>query len=176
VSPVPIEIALPGQVAADAVAVPLSEQLSGDGARIVDEKLGGRLGRLLESGELRSDRGEALLLHVDGELQAPRIVAAGLGRRDEVDEDALRTAGAAAAAALSRVGGTLAWLLDDSLPVPLERQAAALVEGTILGGYSPGAWKTQSDGARPRAIEKIVIGHFESDELREAAERAALVV
>jgi leucyl aminopeptidase len=175
VSRVPIEIALPGRVAADAVAVPVSEQLTGEGVRIVDEKLGGRLQALLDRGELRGDRGEALLLHVDGELQAPRVVAAGIGRRDEVDEDALRTAGAAAAAALSRVGGTLAWLLDDTLRIPLERQAAALVEGTILGGYSPGAWKTQPEAQRPRAIEKIVIGHFDSDELREAAERAALV-
>src|SRR5206468_10810464 len=54
-------------------------------------------------------------------------------------------------------------------------QAAALVEGTVLGGYSPGAWKTQDPEKRPRAVEKIVIGHFDTQELRDAAERAALL-
>ena len=135
-----VEIALPGQAGADTIALPVAQPLGGDSLRIVDEKLGGRLSRLGESGELRGERGEAVLLHLDGELEAPRLVAAGLGKRDEVDADALRTAGAAAAQALSRVGGTVVWLLDESLPVPLTEQAAALVEGTILGAYSPGRW------------------------------------
>jgi leucyl aminopeptidase len=170
-----IEIALPGQAAVDALALPVAKPLAGDGARIVDEKLAGRLTKLIESGELRGDRGEAMLLHTDGSLEAPRIVAAGVGRRDAIDADALRTAGAAAALALARVGGTIAWLLDESLPIPLPEQAAALVEGTIIGGYSPGHWKTQEPEKRPRQIERIVLGHFETQELREAAERAALL-
>jgi leucyl aminopeptidase len=176
---VPIEIALPGRAAVDALAVPLAQpldvSLSGDGARIVDEKLGGRLRALVGSGELRGERGEAVLLHTTDALDAPRVVAAGLGPRDEVDADALRTAGAVAAQALARVGGTICWLLDESLPMELAEQASALVEGTIIGGYSPGLWKTQDPEKRPRPIEKIVIGHFESDELRTAAERASLL-
>jgi leucyl aminopeptidase len=172
---VSIEIALPGQAEVDALAVPVAKPLSGDGARIVDEKLAGRLTRLVESGELRGDKGEAVLLHTDGDLDAPRVVAAGLGRRDAIDADALRTAGAAAALALVRVGGTLGWLLDETLPIPLPEQAAALVEGTIIGGYSPGQWKTQEPEKRPRAVDRIVLGHFETQELREAAERAALL-
>jgi leucyl aminopeptidase len=74
-----------------------------------------------------------------------------------------------------RVGGTLGWLLDETLPIPLPEQAAALVEGTIIGGYSPGQWKTQEPEKRPRAVDRIVLGHFETQELREAAERAALL-
>jgi leucyl aminopeptidase len=172
---VPIDIALPGQTAADALAVTVGRPLGGDGLRIVDEKLGGRVRQLVESGELRGDTGEALLIHTNGELEAPRLVLAGSGARDEVDLDALRTAGAAAAHSLARVGGTLCWLLDETLPVPLPAQAAALVEGTILGGYSPGRWKTRDAEKAPRAVERIVLGYFETPELREAAERAALV-
>ena len=63
-------------------------------AKIVDDKLGGRLAKLGESGELRGDRGETVLLHLNGELEAPRLVTAGVGKRDDVDADALRTAGA----------------------------------------------------------------------------------
>jgi leucyl aminopeptidase len=167
-----VEIALPGQTSADALALPVAQPLGGDGAKVVDEKLGGLLAKLGESGELRGERGEALLLHLDGELEAPRLVAAGVGKRDEVDADALRTAGATTAQALARVGGTVVWLLDESLPVPLPQQAAALVEGTILGGYSPGQWKADDE---VRAPERIVIGHADDDALREAVERAAIV-
>ena len=49
-------------------------------------KLGGRLARLVQSGELRGERGEALLLHLNGELEAPRLVAAGVGKHGEVEE------------------------------------------------------------------------------------------
>ena len=143
-----VEIALPGQAGADALALPVTQPPGGDGAKIVDAKLGGRLGKLGESGDLRGERGEAVLLHLNGELEAPRLVAAGVGKRDEVDADALRTAAAATAQALARVGGTLVWLLDETLPVPLPEQAAALVEGTILGAYSPGRWKSRPRQAR----------------------------
>jgi leucyl aminopeptidase len=167
-----VEIALPGQAGADALAVPIAQHPGGDGARIVDDKLGGRLARLSESGELRGERGETVLLHLDGELEAPRLLAAGVGPHDEVDADALRTAAAAAAQALSRVGGTLVWLLDESLPVPLPVQAAALVEGTILGAYSPGRWKAKDETRPP---ERIVVGHADEPALREAVECAAIV-
>jgi leucyl aminopeptidase len=167
-----VEIALPGQAGADAIALPVAQELGGEGAQILDDKLGGRLAKLGESGELRGERGESVLLHLNGELDAPRLVTAGVGKREEVDADALRTAGAAAAGALSRVGGTLVWLLDESLPVPLPEQAAALVEGTILGAYSPGRWKSKNDA---RAPERIVVGHAGDPELQAAVERAAVV-
>ena len=168
-----IAMALPGQEQADTLALPVAQPLGGEGAHIVDEKLGGRLARLVESGELRGERGETVLLHLNGELSSPRLVAAGIGPRDTVDADALRTAGAAAAQSVDRSGGTILWLLDETLPVPLPEQAAALVEGTILGAYSPGRWKTGDRGRRP--LERIVLGHFDDPEILAAAERAALI-
>ena len=156
---VAIETALTGEAQADAVAIPVTQPPG----TTVDM----RLAAVVDTGELRGARGEALVLHVDG----TRVVAAGVGKRDAVDDEALRTAGASAAQALERVGGTVSWQLDESLPVPLPRQAAALVEGTILGGYSPGRWKTNGDGP-PRAIERIVLP---SEDVRAAAERAVLL-
>jgi leucyl aminopeptidase len=154
---VAIEIA-PPEAGADARAVPVAQPLEG---------LEGPLSALAETGELRGERGEALLLHVDG----ARVVAAGVGKRETVDADALRTAGAAAAHELARVGGTLAWTLDASLPVPLPEQAAALVEGTVLGAFTPGRWKTHENGLS-KPIERI---SFSSPDVRAAAERAALL-
>src|SRR4029077_17583108 len=49
----------------------------------------------------------------------------------------------------------------------------ALVEGTILGAYSPGRWKSNND--EPRAPERIVVGHAADPELQAAVERAAIV-
>jgi len=155
---VAIEIAQPGDAEADAVAVPVAQPVEG---------LEGPLAEVATTGELRGERGEAVLLHADG----TRLIGTGVGKRDEVDRDALRTAGASAASELSRVGGTLEWQLDDSLPLPRDEQAAALVEGTILGGYSPARWKTNGNG-RPKVIDRIVLP---SDDVRGAAERAALL-
>jgi leucyl aminopeptidase len=155
---VTIEIAPPGQTKADALAVLVAQPLDG-----IDERFAG----VAATGELRGDRGEALVLHSDG----MRVVAVGVGKLEDVDRDALRTAGAAAAHELSRVGGTLAWQLDERLPLSLDEQAAALVEGTIIGGYTPGLWKTKEDG-KPKPIERIVL---ESADVRAAAERAALL-
>jgi len=155
VGPVPIEIS----ETADTLGVLVSRGRS--------EGLDDRLKDLVDGGELRGDRGEAVVVH--GE---PRLVAAGVGAGDELDADALRTAAAVTAKALARVGGSLAWHLDPSLPLSLPEQAAALVEGTVLGGYSPGAWKTEEQDRRPRAVETIAFG---DESVREAAERAALL-
>ena len=173
---VPIEIALPGQGKTDALALPLAQPLefSGESARFVDEKLGGRLQQLAASGEFRGDRGEALLLHTD-DAGTPRVVLAGLGKRADLDLDAFRTAAAVTAQALDRVGGSVGWLLDEGLSVSPPDQARALVEGTVIGGFTPGRWKTQDTEKLPRRIERIVIAHAETQELRNAAERAALV-
>ena len=170
---VTIGMALPGQDEADTLALPVAQPVGGESARLVDEKLGGLLARLVESGDLRGERGEAVLLHLNGELSAPRLVAAGVGPRDRVDADALRTAGAAAAQSVSRVGGTVLWLLDESLPLPFPEQAAALVEGTILGAYSPGRWKSGDADRRPP--DRIVLGHVDDPQILAAAERAALL-
>jgi leucyl aminopeptidase len=152
------------------VAIEISEKADTLGVLVSrgrSEGLDDRLKGLVDGGELHGDRGEAVVLH--GE---PRLVAAGVGAADELDADALRTAGAVTAQALARVGGSLAWRLDPSLPLSLPEQAAALVEGTVLGGYSPGAWKTQEQDRRPRAVQTIAFGDAS---VREAAERAALL-
>ena len=164
---VPIDFAGPGELQLDALAVPL--------ARPVERsRLSGRPSELAASGEFRGDRAEALVVHAGGD-QDGRIVLAGLGPRAEVELDSFRTAAAVTAQALARVGGTLGWQLDESLPVSLPDQVRALVDGTVLGGYTPGRWKTQDLDKQPRQIERIVIVNAETPELRDAAERAALV-
>ncbi len=173
---VAIEVRLPGQIEPDTLAIPLPDDESAplsDGARVIDERLGGRLRRLADDGELRGELGETVLLHTDGELNARRLVVAGIGKPGELDADTLRTAAAAVARQVADVGGTIAWLLDESLPLPFEEQARAVVEGILLGSYSPGRWKTDE---KPRKrIEKIVLCAAEEDGLAETATRAARI-
>jgi leucyl aminopeptidase len=173
---VAIEVKLLGQIEPDALAVPLAEGesvLLSNGARVLDERLEGRLRRLADDGELKGELGRTVLLHTDGELNARRVVVAGVGKLDELDADALRTAASAVARRVGDVGGTVAWMLDESLPLSFEEQARAIVEGTILGSYNPARWKTDEKPAK--RIEKIVLCAEDGSELVEAAARAARV-
>src|SRR5207302_9016323 len=142
-----------------------------NGVRLLDEQLNGRLRRLAEEGELKGELGKTVLLHTDGELNARRVVVAGVGKRNQLDADALRTAASAVSRRIADVGGTVAWVLDDSLPLPFDEQARAIVEGTVLGSYSPARWKT--DEEPKKRIEKIVLCTAEDGELAKAAVRAA---
>jgi leucyl aminopeptidase len=88
----------------------------------------------------------------------------------EPDVDGLRT-GAARAMRACRTGGTIAWALDASLPVPIEEQVRALAEGAVIGGYDARRWRS---GKQPRGVDRFVICGCD-DELGRVADRAALI-
>src|SRR4051794_10223197 len=91
---------------------------------------------------------------MDGNSTARRVVVAGVGKRADLDSDSLRTAASAVARRLADIGGTLTWTLDDSLPLSGDEQARAVVEGTVLGSYSPARWKTDSNPGK--GISKLI--------------------
>jgi leucyl aminopeptidase len=167
VDEIEIEVSGPGGGSPDAVAFVLAED---DSTPRSDGPLHEQLQQLADDGELRGDLGRTMLLHTNGDSTARRVVVAGVGKRADVDADAVRTAAAAVARRLGDVGGTLAWTLDDSLPLSLDEQARAVVEGALLGSYSPGRWKTEP--RPPKRIERIVIY---GDGVEETAARAATV-
>src|SRR5215212_10011287 len=137
-----VEAVAPAQIEADVLAVPLAAADGQDGvAKALDSALDGLLARLLDEGELRDDLGRVALVHVDGKLGARRIAGAGLGPRDRLDADALRTAAAAVATAAGRFAGRIAWALDESLPLSPAEQARAIVDGTMIATYEPARWK-----------------------------------
>ncbi len=84
--------------------------------------------------------------------------------------DGLRTAAARAVRAC-RGGGTVAWALDASLPIPVEEQVRALAEGAVIGGYDARRWRRDEP---PRGVERFVICGCDVT-LGRAAGRAALV-
>src|SRR5437867_12622879 len=96
----PLE-AVEAQTLAFAVAEPPTELPPA--GRELDRLLNGRLARLAEAGDLRADPWSVCVVHPDGELRAERVAAAGLGRPEALDLDALRTAAAAVVRTESRV-------------------------------------------------------------------------
>jgi leucyl aminopeptidase len=173
---VKVEVAPPPFGEPDVLAFPVREDENSafaNGASVLDERVNGRLRRLAAEGELRGELGRTLVLHTDGEVDARRVAPVGIGKSDSVDADAMRTAAAAVARATRDVGGTVAWLLDETLPLSHEEQARAVVEGLLLGAYRPGRWKT--DGRTRRALERIILVAGDEPGLAEAAERAARV-
>src|SRR5437763_321635 len=153
---VQVQAVAPAEVEADTLAVPLTEEGLSETAKAIDEALDGLLQQLLDEGELRSDLGQAHVVHVRGRLPAKRIAVAGLGKRDLIDADALRTAGAAVAQESGQFTSSLAWALDSSLPLPVAEQASALVEGTLLGAYEPARWK--HDDHKPKLTSLVLCG------------------
>src|SRR3954465_5922623 len=85
------------------------------------------------------------------------------------EAEGLRTAAAQAVRAC-RTGGTVAWALDASLPVPIEEQVRALAEGAVIGGYDRRRWRS---GDAPRGVERFVICGA-GEQFEPGAARAAL--
>jgi leucyl aminopeptidase len=166
---VEIEVSAGGNASADAVALVLTED---DPTPRSDGELHEQLEQLAEDGELKGELGRTVLLHMNGASPPRRVVVAGVGKRADVDADAVRTAAAAVVRRLKDVAVTLAWTLDESLPLNGAEQARAVVEGAVLGSYSPAHWKTQQ--SRPTPIERIVFQG--GDDAVEAAARRAAVV
>jgi leucyl aminopeptidase len=170
---VTVEVKAPGEGESGALAVPVFDE---DGARFsegLDGALRDRLARLAEEGELKSERGKTVLLHTDGEVPFVRVVAVGLGKRDEMDADTLRTAAANVVARLDGVGGSVTWTIDETLPLPPNEQAGAIVEGTVLGSYDPGRWKSEQNETKP--VEKVVLSSASRDGIADTGGRAARV-
>jgi leucyl aminopeptidase len=88
----------------------------------------------------------------------------------EATIEGLRTASAQAVRAC-RGGGTVAWILDKSLPFAPAEQVRALAEGAVLGGYDGRRWRS---GEPSRGVERFVICGAE-EELAAVADRAALI-
>ena len=104
--------------------------------------------------------------------RAARAAASRSSRLDGLDPEDLRTAAARVVRA-QHGGGTIAWALDESLPMAQYRQVQAVVEGAVLGGYDAGRWKSDGAGARRRALRRLRRADPEHAEIAARAELVA---
>jgi leucyl aminopeptidase len=129
-----------------------------------------RLDALFEGRLLRSaaDAAPIAVVQVGRELRARRVV---LVATDGLDPEDLRTAAARVVRA-TRGAHTVAWLVDDTLPVAEYRQVEAIAEGAVLGSYDAGRWR--SGGAPAPGIERFVLCGASPD-MAEIAARAEAI-
>lgn len=161
------------EVEADALVVALvaGDDLSTTGPAL-GEATSARLRRLVEDGEIRGKRGEITILHTDGEIAARRVVVAGLGDREKIDADGVRTAAANVARRIGSVGTkTIAWMLEDGT-LPRDEQARAVVDGAVLGPYEHGRWRSDFEEAIP---DRLILCGAGARQAGEVAGVAAVV-
>jgi leucyl aminopeptidase len=162
----------PGGVEADVLAFAVRDPVElSAAAQGLDRLLEGRLTRLIESGELRGDEGCVTVLHTDGRLAAERVAAVGLGSRT-LDADRVRTGAAKVAARTLDVGGkAVGWVVEDG-GLPPATLGQAIVDGTVLGPYEVGRWKTEDE--HRGNLERLVLCGPAAQAAGEAAERASV--
>src|SRR6185312_9307757 len=147
----------PAEIEADTLALVAGGLL----VRKLDALFEGRLSRSAP------DAHPITVVQVGRELRARRVL---LVATDGVDPEDLRTAAARAVRA-SRGTGTVAWALDDTLPMAEERQLQAIVEGAVLGSYDAGRWKSDPGKA---AVERFIVCGAD-DEIAGAASRPEII-
>jgi leucyl aminopeptidase len=152
---VEVTAAEPAELAADILAVAVGGAL----VQELDPLFGGRLAAAA------ADADPLAIVHVADELRARRVALIAV---DELDAEGLRTA---AARAVRAHDGSVAWPLDESLPLDATAQVQALVEGAILGGHRAGRWKS---GEPARGVDRFVVCRAR-EELSAVAARAEVV-
>ena len=97
---------------------------------------------LFEIGEAKGGLRKVAVAHEQGPDGLRRVMAAGLGKRDEFDAESARVAAAAVAGLAKSLGArSLSWLC----PTQGEGIAEGLVEGTLLALYNFDDFKSKSD-------------------------------
>src|SRR5436190_16902355 len=95
---VTIEVSPPGETEPDTLADSYSTDDSdapSNGATQLDDRVVARLRHLAARSELKGELGKTVVLHGDEGSTIRRVVVAGVGKRAEVDADAMRTAASA---------------------------------------------------------------------------------
>jgi leucyl aminopeptidase len=167
------------RVAADAAAVIVFEDggVFEDGASKERQALAAAspgvtawLAELKTSGEFSGKTGEMAVLHNPAGLAAKRLIVVGMGKREKIDNAALRRAVGSTVRAWKQKGvKTLAWSLEGTAAGAVE----AVVEGAILGGYDTDVHKTSSDSKPLDAFH--VIAAAGGPQLEQSFERGRLL-
>lgn len=141
----------------DAVLVDVTEDASAltGAAGALDQALGGALRDLLQTGDFRGKPNETALLYTRGAIPAPRVIAVGLGKADEVTPDRIRQAAAAGMKKARDMGcRTVAASLfgAETGHVAADLAARSLTEGALLGLYR---WRVNHTEPAERAALRV---------------------
>jgi leucyl aminopeptidase len=141
---------------ADTLIIGLFEGESAPGA--LDDALGGKLARLIDSGEAKGAFKKIATLHTDGAIGAARVIVAGFGKRDAFSAERARVVSAVAyGRARDASAKRIAWAVPDGGDVAAT--ARAVTEGALLAAYRFDRYKSKSGdddtAAAPQQLEVV---------------------
>jgi leucyl aminopeptidase len=140
----------------------------------IDQRAGGVLASLIETGEFSGKSGESAYIHNPGTIKARRLLLLGAGKPADFTGDSVRKmAGVAARLLRGKKAKRFAWLRRSQ--VALGESAQAAVEGALLGLFEPDRYHTneKNEGGLEEMI--LVTSEAEAGELRQGIERGRTI-
>jgi len=120
-----------------------------DGATgVVNNHLDGAITNLIGQGEIKGKNGEITLIHTLGKLPVERVIVLGLGKHDQFGLDVVRAVSAQVIRYVGKLGIKSASTIVHGAGIgnfKVAEAAYALAEGSILGLYQFGKYKSDSD-------------------------------
>ncbi len=134
----------------------------------LDRILGGQIGRLLSTGEVRGQYKEFSTLHVTG-IGAKRVLLIGLGKKEDLNLDKIRSVVAIAARNCRRIHAkSLAVDSFTTYGIDPRESAKAIAEGVVLGLYKFTKYMSEKTAEKYKdKIEELTIADSSSDNIEE---------
>jgi leucyl aminopeptidase len=168
------------------LAVGLLEGDTDEGAGIgpLDERLGGRISRLIASGDFKGKEGQSLVVYPDpGQIAPERVLLVGMGKREASDLERVRRAAGTAAKQAAQLGLER---FSISMPEPSlasslgwRETARAVAEGIELGSYLFDEMKSKADDGertrRPTSVDVLSVEEGTREEIEEGVRIGAIL-
>ena len=122
----------------------------GGGTGAVDRALDGAISQLIADGEIKGKLGELTLIHTMNRIPAKRVVVAGLGKSQDFDTGAVRRVSGDVSRFLRRKGITDYATIAHGAGIGglnASGSAQAIAEGTLLGLYKFGTYRSDGNGS-----------------------------
>jgi len=155
-------------------------EIPGGATGAIDQALGGSIRDLVKLGDLTGKIGEAVVVYTRGAITAKRVIVAGLGRADEINQENIRKASAVAikkARELNAVNvATIVHGAGIGGIIPA-LAAQATLEGILLALYKFDAPGVKSP-EKPHKIEALTVVEYDGsklDKIRTGVELAKAV-
>lgn len=130
--------------------------------RALDEQLGGKISRIIESGEIQGKFREFTILHVEG-IGPKRILMMGLGKRKDFSLDRIRSIAANSSRYARRIHVKEMAIHDFSCcEVSPADSAEAIMEGILLGMYRFDKYKSKKKSPT-KLLETVTIAAATED-------------
>jgi leucyl aminopeptidase len=169
------------QQATDCIVVNLFEGVSepAGATGAIDRALDGAISTLIETGDFTGAAGTTALLYTNGRLPSPRVLIVGLGEVKGFDFHGVRSASAAAAAAVRKLKGVRAFssIVHGGGAAGLDAEAAAraTVEGTLLALYRAPQYRRNAEEPGPEGFTLVEFNADKASAVQAGAEAGAAI-